>query len=423
MQPKLRCLTMAWYPARRKLTHTHRYSDRTAATEDAPRAATADGTRYPCSSGMACLLVSKATVRGQTVADILRGSWRLTPPLLDVPADMLADVVPLLTRNGSAGLAWWRIQHSRISHVPQAEELRLAYRAEALRAALHVQSIRATLSQLRSAGIEPVVIKGWSTARLYPKPGLRPYVDLDLVVPPGLSAQAEAIVKGSTPFSSPDSLDILDGATWANSASGGDESHHDLADRRWDVVMERTRLVPLGDLQVRVLGPEDHLRLSAVHAFRHGFLRPKWLCDIGLLMETVPNGFDFKYCFAGSGRNTERLLRALGLAHVVLGADARHCPRGAADVPPWLVGSVVRRWGTPLASGPGPSITRALRDPRILPGELYRRWPDPLESTLRHNLSLTEQSRLAAQTYDFVWRSGVLPAARRLRPAIRRPSR
>jgi len=192
---------------------------------------------------------------------------------------------------------------------------------------------------------------------------------------------------------SPDHPDVLDAATWA--AAGPHGPQGDLADHPWESVLERSRLVPLGDLPVRVLGPEDHLRLSAVHAFRHGFVRPKWLCDIGLLMETLREGFDWAYCLAGNGQHTERVLRTLGLAHHLLRADVQDWPPEAIDVPPWLIESVLRRWGTAPMHGPGPSIRLALRHPRMLPVELYRRWPDPLESTLRHNLPLTGHSRLA----------------------------
>jgi hypothetical protein len=348
------------------------------------------------------------------VASVLSGAWRAVPPRLEVHAGTVAELAPLLQEVGAAGLAWWKVLHSGLGEAPEAEEIRQAYQVDALRAALHLQSIRVVVPRLRAAGIEPVLIKGWGTARLYPKPGLRPYVDLDLVVPPGMGLRAEATLQADPRLSSPDHPDVLDAATWA--ASGPHGPQGDLVDHPWEAVLERSRLVPLGDLPVRVLGPEDHLRLSAVHAVRHRFSRPAWLCDIGLLMETLPERFDWAYCLAGRGPHTERVVRSLGLAHHLLGADLHDCLPTAIDVPSWLIESVLRRWGTPPHEGPGPSILLALRHPRALPGELFRRWPDPLETTLRHHLPLTGKSRFARQACDFTWRFGVLSTLRRLRP-------
>jgi Uncharacterised nucleotidyltransferase len=352
--------------------------------------------------------------RGQAVANVLAGAWRAVPPRVELPDSTLADIAPLLVSQRAAGLASWNLLHSGVVAAPGFEQLRQAYRLNAFQSALHLQSIRVVVPRLRAAGIESVVIKGWSIARLYPKPGLRPYVDLDLVVAPGMRDRAEAILRND-PASYPDHVDILDAGTWTASDWEGDGAQGDLADHSWMDVLERSRVVPLGELLIRVLGPEDQLRLSAVHAVRHRFRRPTWLVDIGLLMERAPEGFDWAYCLTGSTQKTERVLRCLSLARHLLAADAERCPVTDNAAPVWLINSVLRRWGTASLEGPGPSILSALRQPRTLPGELYRRWPDALESTLRLNLSLTGDSRWAVQACDFVWRFGVLNALRRLR--------
>ena len=364
------------------------------------------------------LLRPASMARGQTVARLLAGAWRLTPPQIDLDLTRVPALNALLVQGGVAGLVWWKLQRASLDAAPEAHALRLAYRQTALESALHQQSIRVLVGCLRAGGIEPLLVKGWSTARLYPRPGLRPYVDIDLVVPPGEGARAAVLVRDLDPASSPVAPDVLDAATWTaewdRAGAAGD-----LADHPWAAIVERSRLVPLGDVPIRVLGFEDHLRLAAVHSVRHRFRRPVWLCDIGLLMETLPEAFDWTYCLSGHAHRTEQLLRSLGLAHQLLGADLQHCPGAAATVPTWLTGSVLRRWGTPLVIGPGPSILQALRHPRTLPGELYRRWPDPLDATLRRGVPLTGGSRVTAQAAEFVWRFGVLASRRWLRHGLR----
>jgi hypothetical protein len=319
-------------------------------------------------------------------------------------AAALADVAPQVVNLDAAGLAWWNVRQSRDGHARCAHQLWLAYQRDSIRATMHARSIRMIVQRLRAAGIEPVLIKGWALARQYPDPGLRPYADIDLVVPPGLRARADVVVHWGSSASCIDRPDVLDAATWAASDWDGDGPRGDLTDHPWEAVLERSCLVPLEDLNVRVLGAEDHLRLVAVHAVRHRFVRPVWLCDIGLLMETLPRDFDWTYCLAGRRSNTERLLRSLGLAHHLLGAYLLDCPPQAVDVPAWLIASVLRQWGSPLETGPGPSIVSALLHPRTLPGDLYRRWPNPLESTLRFGLPLMGDTRWPVQACDFAWR-------------------
>ena len=43
-----------------------------------------------------------------------------------------------------------------------------------------------------------------------------------------------------------------------------------LDDRRLEELYERSELVALGDVDVRILGPEDHLRLICLHMLAHG---------------------------------------------------------------------------------------------------------------------------------------------------------
>ena len=59
-------------------------------------------------------------------------------------------------------------------------------------------------------------------------------------------------------------------------------------------------LAALGDVPVRVLGPEDQLRLLCLHLARHGISRPLWLCDIGACLESSPPDFDWDCCLRGS---------------------------------------------------------------------------------------------------------------------------
>jgi len=117
--------------------------------------------------------------RGELVAAALAGAGAFHRPPCS-PAE-LAEVTPLLLGTGGGSLGWWRVRSSGCRTSPQALELQPAYRLETLQAARHEREIQQTITLLRSSGLEPLLVKGWAVARLYPEPGLSPYGDIDPV--------------------------------------------------------------------------------------------------------------------------------------------------------------------------------------------------------------------------------------------------
>jgi hypothetical protein len=166
-------------------------------------------------------------------------------------------------------------------------------------------------------------------------------------------------------------------------------------------------LVPLGGLQVRIVGPEDQLRLSCLHLLRHGAWRPLWLCDCGLLVETRSADFDWDYCLRGNRRHAKALLCVLRLANQLLGACVEETP--AADrggsLPSWLIPAVLRQWGRPYVRYADQPLANYLRSPAGLLPALRRRWPNPIEATFGMRAPFNELPRLPFQLADCVARS------------------
>ncbi|HKC63346.1 MAG TPA: nucleotidyltransferase family protein, partial [Pyrinomonadaceae bacterium] len=118
------------------------------------------------------------------IAEFLGGAWRESLAEPPVSAEELSEIAPLLMGSGAGALAWWRIHRSSLSVSAAAAELQDAYRLHTLHALIYKQKIKRAFSTLRSSSIEPILIKGWANARLYPEAGLRPYGDVDLCVSP-----------------------------------------------------------------------------------------------------------------------------------------------------------------------------------------------------------------------------------------------
>ena len=225
--------------------------------------------------------------RGKLVASVLAGAWRSSPPPPSLSPAALIEVTPLLLRTGAASLGWWRVRSSELRTSDAAHELKQAYRHYTLEAGRKERQIVRAITLLRSAGVEPLLVKGWAVARLYPERGLRPYGDIDLCVRP--EEYAVALAALAAPAAEPVVVDLHKGLQQLHCPSADD-------------VYGRSQLVPLGDVEVRILGPEDHLRYMCIHMLGHGAYRALWLCDIAVVLESLPKDFDWEYLLRGDRR-------------------------------------------------------------------------------------------------------------------------
>jgi hypothetical protein len=324
--------------------------------------------------------------RGKLVAQLLAGAWRCpTPSPVTLPEE-LAEVATLLMRSGAGSLAWWRVRQSGVEDFSVARELQETYRFYLLQAALHERRLKQVVSLLRSHGVEPLLVKGWATARHYPEPGLRQYCDLDLCVLPDQFSAARA------------ALENLDGQGCNVDLHVGFDKFYD---RESEDVFARSHLVSLDDVEVRVLCAEDDLRFLCVHMLRHGAVRPLWLCDIAVLLERRAGDFDWDLCLGRSGQQADWVACAIGLAHQLLGAEVAGTPvsRRAGKLPTWLVPAVLKEWGTPFQ--PLGQVAIYLRRPlsklRRLPTALSHHWPNPIEATVTLRGPFNEIPRLPFQ--------------------------
>lgn len=303
----------------------------------------------------------------------------------------MIGAAPLLLQTGAAGLAWWRIRPSPLASNRALDELHQAYRLIALQAAVHELRVARAFAALRAARVEAVLAKGWAMARLYPDPGLRPYGDIDLYVRHEQHAAA---------------LEALE-----DPQGEGIDLHRgfaELDDRRPDELVARSRVETLQGVEVRVFGPEDHIRLVALHMLRHGVLRPLWLCDVALALESRPLDFDWHAFASGSRRRSAWVRSAFGLAHALLGARLDGVPmaEGAARLPRWLVPAVLRQWSLFVPPhGSRAPMAASLGHPAAFLRGLLLRWPNPVEATVGVGGPFNGLPRLPFQIGDCLLRT------------------
>ncbi len=342
--------------------------------------------------------MSQTLNKGSLIARVLAGSWRQFPSPLEISAEQLEVATPSLLTSGAAALGWKRVSNSNLRTSPEAIELEQAYRLHALQSAIHERDIQNILSLLERAGIDPVLVKGWAIARLYAESGLRPYGDIDLCVQPKQFAAAQAAL--------------------SNEADNHQVDLHrgfaKLDTRSWDELYARSQLLKIEDGRVRVLGPEDHLRVLCFHFLREGAWRPLWLCDIAVAVESRPANFDWDLFMGRDPKRREWFACAIAVAHLLIDADLEGVPEAITNKRPprWLIPAVLKAWEVrSMLHRHSTPMTNLWRNPSyaLRPRNLLTHWPNAIEGTIGVNGRFNEMPRLpfqlgncALRTVDFL---------------------
>jgi hypothetical protein len=335
---------------------------------------------------------NSAKPRSAAIAAVLAGSWRKIPPPSEISTEQIAAACPALLQSGAGALAWWKLRHHALplslSFPPSLlEALRASYLSHTIHAAPHEQEIVTVCHLLRQAGIEAILLKGWSTSRLYAVPGLRPPGDIDLCVAPGQEGAAEDLLE-------------REGLGELNV----DFEHEEIsryAPTDFPALLSRSSQVDLNGCPVRVLGVEDQLRVLCLHLLKHGAWRPLWLCDVAAALESRPPEFDWKLCLGGNPRHARWILCAVELARQIVGAIAEDVP-SHAPLPYWLAPAVLRQWETapPANTLLDLPLHTFFHQPRAMLHELRRRWRNPIVVTVLADGEFNNVPKLPLQLAD-----------------------
>lgn len=313
------------------------------------------------------------------VARILTGAWRAAPPPCDLTPAEVATVTPLLNLSGSTGLGWWRVKDTPLA--PHAEDLRGSSQLLALDESMNHAALSELCGLLNGCGITPLLFKGWAAARSYPQGWLRPYGDFDLLVRAGDFARARAVLVTAAKRSSSSN----DFALPLGPRGHCSVDLHDRLDSYYatdvETLFARAHSVTLAGGTFLVPSPEDHLRICAIHMFRHGGWRPLWLCDIAAMSEAADADFDWAICLGDHPATAAWTAAAVMLAHRLLGARIDHLPSRVRNqgVPAWLEATVMQHWESSHAGHFMPPGPISLRHPTAW---LRRRWPDAISATI-----------------------------------------
>lgn len=250
-----------------------------------------------------------------------------------------------------------------------------------------------TWIKFQGAGFEPILIKGWAAAQLYPEPFERQYTDVDLVISPESYYLAEAFLQ-KTVVDVP--VDLHKGTRHLDSLS-------------FDDLYKNSVLKMCEEVPVRILREEDHLRVLCIHWLNDGGADKDRLWDIYHGVNNRSETFDWDRLLGTVSQKRRRwIICAIGLAERFLGLELDRTPIGseARNLPRWLIKAVEKEWQSGVRLIP---LQQVLYDKKQFWQQVRKRIPpNPVQATIEVEGSFDKVPRFIYQIKDVFLR---LPAS------------
>ncbi len=271
-------------------------------------------------------------------------------------------------------------------------------RWETLQTAVESGAIRSAFEMFRSNDIEPILIKGWAIGRFYPSGVFRPTSDIDLAVASADFEAAFALCQTIKPQGL--AVDLHREIRHLDTCS-------------WKDLFANSQLTDLNGTEIRVLRPEDHLRLLAVHWLTDGGWFRDRLWDLYYAIENRPTDFDWDRCLSSVSKVRRRwIICVLGLTHKYFDLNIDDLPfaNEAKDLPPWLVRAVEREWASGVRLLP---LYRFTNDRQGFLKQVKKRLPpNPIYATVDMEGSFDAPTRIHYQIGTIAKR--IVPSIKKL---------
>lgn len=243
----------------------------------------------------------------------------------------------------------------------------------------------------RKNEIEPILIKGWAAAQFYPAKENRQFIDIDICIAPDEFERAKELLPLCTDRGL--MVDLHRGLR-----------HLDTLE--WRDLFENTKLLKIEETNVRILKPEDHLRVLCVHWLNDGAAYREKLWDIYYAVENRQLDFDWQRCLDSVDQKRRKwIVCAIGLAHRYLGLELKDTPIAAEakEIPDWIIKTVESEWAD---NNKLKRLQDCLSDRKEFFIQIKKRFPpNPIQATIDMNGDFDNKTRLFYQIGDIFLRT------------------
>jgi len=276
------------------------------------------------------------------------------------------------------------------------------FRWYVLRWKIQESNIKKAFEIFRENGIEPILIKGWAAALFYPEPIERMFGDIDLCVDPNEFEKAQSIAEREDVRRL--NVDLHNGFR-----------HFDTVG--WENLFDNSEVKNIEETEIRILRPEDHLRILCVHWLTDGGAYKEKLWDIYYAVKNRSEMFDWDRCLGIiSEKRRKWIVFTLRLAVKYLELDLRGTPieHEAKHLPKWLTATVEKEWKSEIKLKP---LHACLNDKKELIQQIWIRLPpNPIQSTVELEGEFDSGPRIFYQIRAIFMR--IIPSFRRVKGAL-----
>lgn len=239
----------------------------------------------------------------------------------------------------------------------------------------------------RENGIEPILFKGWAAGLYYPNHFERVFSDIDIAVSPEQFEEAECLVKNLKL-----TVDLHNG-------------FRKLDTLKWERIFENTLIKEIDGYPIRILCPEDHLRILCVHWLVDGGVYKEKLRDIFYLIEKCGNNFNWDKCLkVVEPKRQKWIIITIGLIQKYLGLNTERLPFNDTlkDIPDWVIETVEKEWKELIPLRP---LQTCLNDRKILLQQIKKRIPpNMIQATIEMDGEFDNSNRFKYQLISLLYR-------------------
>jgi len=273
---------------------------------------------------------------------------------------------------------------------PETKEKEDEKRWLILRTKVYEEKIKAAFGLFRASNIEPILIKGWAAAREYPEKYRRTFSDIDLCVPPEDYEKSLKLIESGEGQKL--NVDLHCGLR-----------HLDTLE--WKDLFENSVPELLDDVKVRVLRPEDHLRVLCVHWLNDGGAYKERLLDIYYLLENHTDNFDWDRCFGKISKNRrDWIIKTIAVVQKYHKLDVSKMPFGGELelIPDWFTKTLEKEWASEIKLLP---LHTLLGNGREFWKQVKKRFPpNAIQSTIDMEGPFDDAPRIYYQIGSVVYR-------------------